>query len=71
MAGLGPATHVFSLANQNRRARRPRHDANYADQSMIALSGQRFVGVRRVSLASAKLTETLVSQADRNDRRTF
>jgi hypothetical protein len=30
---------------------------------MIALSGQRFVGVPRVSLGSAKLTETLVSQA--------
>jgi hypothetical protein len=32
--------------------------------SMIALSGQRFVGVPRVSLACAKRIETLVSQAD-------
>jgi hypothetical protein len=31
---------------------------------MIALSGQRFVGVPRVSLACTKRIETLVSQAD-------
>jgi hypothetical protein len=35
---------------------------------MIELSGQRFVGVPRVSWASAKLTETPVSQTDETRR---